>query len=200
MWRCVCDAPRCLSRRCAQVFAHVQGTDEGIRPKPAPDVILAALEKAERRDGGGGGGDGGGAVFYVGDTERDVLAARAAGARPISVCQTAARDEVSRRVVVGERGRAAPRRVAQARRGRRRRRRRRRQVQGWLTRCAYAAASAVQGGGRRPPLDDEEADESTHPSNETVPSARGEVARWAPDAIAESIGDVPAAVERLLRQ
>ena len=115
MWRCVCDAPRYLSRRCAQVFAHVQGTDEGIRPKPAPDVILAALEKAQMRDGGGGGGgDGGGAVFYVGDTERDVLAARAAGARPISVCQTAARDEVRRRVVVGERGRAAPRRASEA--------------------------------------------------------------------------------------
>ena len=67
----------------AHAFDHVQGTDydKGMKPKPAPDVILAALE------GVGGRGEGGRRrVVYVGDTQRDVLAARAAGAIPVSVC------------------------------------------------------------------------------------------------------------------
>ena len=64
-------------------MAKTVGTDydKGMKPKPAPDVILAALE------GVGGRGEGGRRrVVYVGDTQRDVLAARAAGAIPVSVC------------------------------------------------------------------------------------------------------------------
>ena len=51
-------------------FAHVQGTDVGMSPKPAPDVILAAaraLGKDPRR------------CVYFGDTERDVAAAKSGG-------------------------------------------------------------------------------------------------------------------------
>lgn len=57
-------------------FRFVQGTDAGTRPKPAPDVVLkacAALRVAPAR------------TVMVGDTPRDVHAARAAGARAVVV-------------------------------------------------------------------------------------------------------------------
>lgn len=57
-------------------FRHIQGTDVDMRPKPAPDVVLraaAALGQAPER------------TVLVGDTARDVGAARAAGARAVVV-------------------------------------------------------------------------------------------------------------------
>lgn len=57
-------------------FAHVQGTDPGMRPKPAPDVILRACERLEVRPR---------EVLMVGDTARDVDAAREAGARAVLI-------------------------------------------------------------------------------------------------------------------
>jgi HAD superfamily hydrolase (TIGR01509 family) len=62
-------------------FAHVQGTDEGMRPKPDPDVIYYAcktLEVDPER------------VVMVGDTFRDVHAAKAAGARAVAVAYSEA--------------------------------------------------------------------------------------------------------------
>ena len=55
----------------ARFFLHVQGTDPGMKPKPAPDVVAAAcagLHVAAAR------------ALMVGDTPRDVAAAKAAGA------------------------------------------------------------------------------------------------------------------------
>ncbi len=57
-------------------FAHVQGTDPPMRPKPAPDVLVsacAAVGVDPRR------------VIMVGDTARDVGAARAAGSAAVVV-------------------------------------------------------------------------------------------------------------------
>lgn len=57
-------------------FAHVQGTDAGMRPKPHPDVVVracAGLQKAPAR------------ALMVGDTPRDVGAAQAAGAAAVVV-------------------------------------------------------------------------------------------------------------------
>lgn len=57
-------------------FAHVQGTDPGMRPKPHPDVVVracAALGVAPTR------------ALMVGDTPRDVGAAHAAGAASVVV-------------------------------------------------------------------------------------------------------------------
>lgn len=56
-------------------FQHVQGTD-GFSPKPHPEVIqraLAALNASPAQ------------AALVGDTDRDVLAARAAGVRAVAV-------------------------------------------------------------------------------------------------------------------
>mmetsp|Transcript_22666 Transcript_22666/g.25795 ORF Transcript_22666/g.25795 Transcript_22666/m.25795 type:complete len:283 (-) Transcript_22666:27-875(-) len=52
------------------LFKHVQGTDEGIKPKPNPDVILrcASIMKVDIKN-----------TIYIGDTARDALAAKAAG-------------------------------------------------------------------------------------------------------------------------
>jgi phosphoglycolate phosphatase len=60
----------------AHHFHHVQGTDEGMTPKPHPDVIHRACAELEvdPRD-----------VLMVGDTERDIHAARRAGAFAIAV-------------------------------------------------------------------------------------------------------------------
>ncbi len=64
------------------LFAHVQGTDEGLAPKPAPDVVLSAARAAGGRPG-----------WMVGDTALDVLAGRAAGARVYAVTWGAGRPE-----------------------------------------------------------------------------------------------------------
>jgi phosphoglycolate phosphatase len=63
-------------------FRHVQGTDPGMRAKPAPDVVLqacAALGVAPTR------------VIMVGDTPRDVGAGHAAGAKSVVVAYGDAR-------------------------------------------------------------------------------------------------------------
>ena len=57
-------------------FAHVQGTDPGMRPKPYPDVVeraCAGLRVAPGR------------ALMVGDTPRDVAAAHGAGAASVVV-------------------------------------------------------------------------------------------------------------------
>ncbi len=50
-------------------FDVILGTD-GIPHKPAPDLLLLAARSVERKPGGG---------LMIGDTERDLLAGRAAG-------------------------------------------------------------------------------------------------------------------------
>lgn len=60
-------------------FRRVQGTEDGIRPKPAPDVIVHACRHLGVRPE---------EVLMVGDTARDVDAARAAGARAVVVAYT----------------------------------------------------------------------------------------------------------------
>ncbi len=68
-------------------FTWVQGTDPPMRPKPAPDVLLAAcaaLHVAAHR------------VIMVGDTARDVGAARNAGSRAVVVAYGAHRLQVAR--------------------------------------------------------------------------------------------------------
>ncbi len=55
-------------------FDHVQGTDGGMAPKPAPDVVVAAARAAGGRPG-----------WMVGDTALDLRAGRAAGARVYAV-------------------------------------------------------------------------------------------------------------------
>jgi phosphoglycolate phosphatase len=67
-------------------FAHVQGTDPPMRPKPAPDVVevaCRALGIAPAR------------AIMVGDTARDVGAARAAGCRAVVVAYGAHRLHVA---------------------------------------------------------------------------------------------------------
>lgn len=70
-------------------FRHVQGTDPGMRPKPAPDVVLTACAglgvSAER-------------AVMVGDTPRDVGAAHAAGACSVVVAYGDARLVLARRM------------------------------------------------------------------------------------------------------
>lgn len=68
-------------------FAHIQGTDAPMRPKPAPDVVLAACRAVgldPRR------------VLMVGDTARDVGAARAAGSGAVVVAYGMHRLQVAR--------------------------------------------------------------------------------------------------------
>ncbi len=57
-------------------FAHVQGTDPPMRPKPAPDVVEVACRAI---------GVAPARAIMVGDTARDVGAARAAGCRAVVV-------------------------------------------------------------------------------------------------------------------
>jgi phosphoglycolate phosphatase-like HAD superfamily hydrolase len=60
----------------ARFFQHVQGTDPGMKPKPAPDVVIAAcrgLSLPPQR------------ALMVGDTPRDVAAAKSAGAFAVVV-------------------------------------------------------------------------------------------------------------------
>ena len=68
-------------------FRHVQGTDPGMKPKPAPDVVLhgcAALGTAPAR------------ALMIGDTPRDVAAARAAGTHAIVVAYSEPRVRAAR--------------------------------------------------------------------------------------------------------
>lgn len=60
-------------------FAWVQGTDEGMAAKPAPDVVHQAAR---------GLGLSATSTWMIGDTRRDVEAARAAGALAIAVAYT----------------------------------------------------------------------------------------------------------------
>ncbi len=67
-------------------FAHIQGTDPPMKPKPAPDVLMkacAALGVDPRR------------VIMVGDTARDVGAARHAGSAAVVVAYGAHRLHVA---------------------------------------------------------------------------------------------------------
>lgn len=63
-------------------FAVIQGTDPGMKPKPAPDVVIKACA---------GLGVDPARVVMVGDTHRDVAAAKAAGTRAIVVAYGAER-------------------------------------------------------------------------------------------------------------
>jgi phosphoglycolate phosphatase len=56
-------------------FEHIQGTDHGMRYKPAPDILLLTLEKL--------GGHEAASSVYVGDSVHDMTAARAAGMRAV---------------------------------------------------------------------------------------------------------------------
>jgi phosphoglycolate phosphatase len=57
-------------------FAHIQGTDPPMKPKPAPDVIVAACAAI---------GVDPRSVIMIGDTARDVGAARQAGSAAVVV-------------------------------------------------------------------------------------------------------------------
>ena len=67
------------------LFRHVQGTDNGISPKPAPDVLLRCVAALGTRNSEDDNDDIGGGVvdirktIYIGDTARDSAAAKAAG-------------------------------------------------------------------------------------------------------------------------
>jgi HAD superfamily hydrolase (TIGR01509 family) len=60
----------------AHHFTHVQGTGPGIEPKPSPDVIFHACDRLHVKAE---------SALMVGDTARDVDAARAAGAYAVAV-------------------------------------------------------------------------------------------------------------------
>lgn len=60
----------------ALCFDHVQGTDPGMRPKPEPDVIVRACAAL---------GVGAQRALMVGDTARDVRAAKSAGAIAVAI-------------------------------------------------------------------------------------------------------------------
>jgi phosphoglycolate phosphatase len=57
-------------------FQHVQGVSHGMLPKPAPDVVMAALAELDCPPS---------RALIVGDTPADVLAGKAAGARTCAV-------------------------------------------------------------------------------------------------------------------
>ncbi|BAS27843.1 HAD family hydrolase [Limnochorda pilosa] len=58
--------------RLSRYLDVVQGLEDGLEPKPAPDLLLRALERVGARPG---------QALFVGDTEGDLRAARAAGTR-----------------------------------------------------------------------------------------------------------------------
>ena len=58
------------------LFGHVQGTDPPMKPKPAKDVVIAALAVLQTAPS---------RAMMVGDTARDVGAARNAGTRAVVV-------------------------------------------------------------------------------------------------------------------
>lgn len=60
----------------AAFFDHVQGWEPGLEPKPAPDVLVRALEACGARAAD---------ALYVGDAPTDIEAGRAAGMTTIAV-------------------------------------------------------------------------------------------------------------------
>ena len=56
-------------------FSHIQGTENNIRPKPSPDIILKCLSLSKFTN-----------AVMIGDTTSDMLAAQAAGIDCIGVC------------------------------------------------------------------------------------------------------------------
>jgi phosphoglycolate phosphatase len=59
-----------------QFFDAVQGTDPGMRYKPAPDILLAVLRRLNFSATD---------ALYIGDTVHDMTAAKAAGMRAVAV-------------------------------------------------------------------------------------------------------------------
>ncbi len=59
----------------ANFFDHIQGTDPGMRYKPAPDILFAVLAKL---------GYEASEALYVGDSHHDIEAAKAAGLKSLA--------------------------------------------------------------------------------------------------------------------
>jgi len=70
--------------RLLDFFDAVQGTDPGMRYKPAPDILLAILARLQVSASN---------ALYVGDTTHDMIAAKAAGMRAIAVSYGYSRKE-----------------------------------------------------------------------------------------------------------
>lgn len=68
-------------------FEHIQGTDPGMQPKPAPDVVLAACKAL---------GVDAARALMIGDTVRDVRAGHAAGSKTVVVAYDDARMHVAK--------------------------------------------------------------------------------------------------------
>lgn len=71
-------------------FDVIQGLEPGLRPKPAPDILLRALSQSGARPE---------TCLFVGDTESDLLTARAAGTRSGLAAYGYGADAVSRSLV-----------------------------------------------------------------------------------------------------
>ena len=56
-------------------FSYIQGTEDSIRPKPAPDMIIKCISKAKNLK-----------AVMIGDTSNDIKAANSAGIDGIGVC------------------------------------------------------------------------------------------------------------------
>lgn len=65
-------------------FDHVQGTDPGLRYKPAPDILLRSLEILEKSPK---------TSFYIGDSAHDVVAAKSGGLRALAAAYGFAGDQ-----------------------------------------------------------------------------------------------------------
>lgn len=68
-------------------FKHIQGTDPGLRYKPAPDIILKSLESLGRATA---------PSVYMGDSLHDMHAARAAGSIGVGAAYGFAGDQALR--------------------------------------------------------------------------------------------------------
>lgn len=69
-------------------FDHIQGTDKGLRYKPAPDIILKTLETLEVPASN---------AVYVGDAAHDMEAAKSAGVKAVAAAYGFAGDESLKR-------------------------------------------------------------------------------------------------------
>jgi HAD superfamily hydrolase (TIGR01549 family) len=65
-------------------FDHIQGTDPGMRYKPAPDILLKSLEILEKSPQ---------RSFYLGDSGHDMKAAKAGGLRALAAAYGFAGDQ-----------------------------------------------------------------------------------------------------------